>query len=152
MHGEISIIMQKMSSSFQRLSENHFLLLCRVIIHFKHLKHELHIKQTKEDDTTTKQITPTTTSSTAYKTGQKRPSCSTAPAKKFKCNSLWVSLILRKSCVLFDVSRNNEVCKKTQVEIETFSSWNHRQKYSCTSILVGLYFFYQDVIILMNPT
>lgn len=64
-----------------RSKDEYLELSARVIIHFKHLKHELYIKQTKEE---LGKESPTT-----YKSGKKRATCSTVvPAKKFKCNSL----------------------------------------------------------------
>jgi len=66
-----------------RSKDEYLELSARVIIHFKHLKHELFIKQTKEE------LGNDESSPTTYKSGKKRTSCSTvAPSKKFKCNSL----------------------------------------------------------------
>ena len=76
LHGILSAFWLANRASFLK---NYF--SCRVIIHFKHLKHELYIKQTKEE---LGKESPTT-----YKSGKKRATCSTVvPAKKFKCNSL----------------------------------------------------------------
>jgi len=67
-------------------------LSARVIIHFKHLKHELHIKQTTKEDNAEDDQKPTT-----YKSGKKRSSAATGvtlavsspkpSTKKLKCNS-----------------------------------------------------------------